>query len=504
MVGQNLTNTGAIVNNGTLAIQGAALNDGGTIDSYGEIVYQGQAEPGFVNSNGGGITIREDGQFRFHREGSSEPRSLFNEENSVVDNFGSIVNSGIGGFVIENDGSIYNECNATISVPVQGNPTIDNCNVPPEEHAITISSIDLNSNSISDLWTTVRSVDDTLLKSGFTPLEFTGESGTSYKVTVASFDGRIFHHWQDDSSTNKSRMVNLTEDTDLVAVYDAGDSLRGYTSLTYTGTEEQPDLTVNALSLDGSRSLRMWTIIDPQPNEELGTADSSDDEPTITISSDADYDALVVQEDDVLLIEAGVVVDVTAFTNYGKIINYGTLRVDPFAGVACEGCPPGTYPPPMVNEGVIENYGTLAPPGHGTTYNNGTIVIKEGGVMSLARVSSAAPGKLVNGEDAVIDNFGLVTAPLYGNHRVSVENNGAMYRECTGTYDLPSSVPGPGLGIFTGNPIVDACNADTTYKVYASNYKDRVFDHWEDGSTERIRTLTIGEATTITAYYKTG
>jgi hypothetical protein len=82
LVGQNLTNTGAIVNNGTLAIQGAALNDGGTTDSYGEIVYQGHSEPGFVNSNGGEITIREDGQFRFHREGSSEPRSLFNEENS--------------------------------------------------------------------------------------------------------------------------------------------------------------------------------------------------------------------------------------------------------------------------------------------------------------------------------------------------------------------------------------------------------------------------------------
>lgn len=44
----------------------------------------------------------------------------------------------------------------------------------------------------------------------------------------------------------------------------------------------------------------------------------------------------------------------------------------------------------------------------------------------------------------------------------------------------------------------------TTYKVYASNYKDRMFDHWEDGSKDRIRELTIGEATTITAYYGTG
>lgn len=41
----------------------------------------------------------------------------------------------------------------------------------------------------------------------------------------------------------------------------------------------------------------------------------------------------------------------------------------------------------------------------------------------------------------------------------------------------------------------------TTYKVYAGNYGDIVFDHWSDGSKERIRELTIGESTTITASY---
>ena len=44
----------------------------------------------------------------------------------------------------------------------------------------------------------------------------------------------------------------------------------------------------------------------------------------------------------------------------------------------------------------------------------------------------------------------------------------------------------------------------TIYKLYASNYKDRVFDHWSDGSADRVRMLTINEATTITAYYRTG
>jgi hypothetical protein len=41
------------------------------------------------------------------------------------------------------------------------------------------------------------------------------------------------------------------------------------------------------------------------------------------------------------------------------------------------------------------------------------------------------------------------------------------------------------------------------YKVTVQDYLDRQFDHWEDGSTDRIRTLTIEEAAAITAYYNT-
>jgi hypothetical protein len=45
-----------------------------------------------------------------------------------------------------------------------------------------------------------------------------------------------------------------------------------------------------------------------------------------------------------------------------------------------------------------------------------------------------------------------------------------------------------------------------TYRVYATNgYQNLKFDHWADnGSTDRIRTLTIEENTTITAYYRMG
>lgn len=44
-----------------------------------------------------------------------------------------------------------------------------------------------------------------------------------------------------------------------------------------------------------------------------------------------------------------------------------------------------------------------------------------------------------------------------------------------------------------------------SFTVYMHDYRNYIFDHWSDnGSTDRIRTLIIGESKTITAYYRTG
>jgi hypothetical protein len=49
---------------------------------------------------------------------------------------------------------------------------------------------------------------------------------------------------------------------------------------------------------------------------------------------------------------------------------------------------------------------------------------------------------------------------------------------------------------------VAANNSSATHTVAASNYGDKVFDHWNDGNTDRIRTLTIFKDATITALYR--
>lgn len=138
---------------------------------------------------------------------------------------------------------------------------------------LTITSSDLSGNPVSGVWTVIRSSGGTVLKTGFTPFTFTGNSGTVYQVSVANYDGKIFNRWQDDGNTNNSRTITLSSDSNVNAIYDTGDSLRGFTPLTYNGTVEIPrgiysqDLTVNATTLDGSKVLHMWTIIDPQSTD---------------------------------------------------------------------------------------------------------------------------------------------------------------------------------------------------------------------------------------------
>ena len=146
----------------------------------------------------------------------------------------------------------------------------------PKQSLLTVNSVDLSGNPVQGVWTVIRATtNDTLAKTGYTPFAFNGSTNTSYKVSVANYDGKVFKYWKDTGSTDGTRTVdNLTSaaNTTLTAVYDTGKSLRGSTSLTYTGTNGQPNLTIDAVTMDGgNRTLQMWTIIDPQESKGIST-----------------------------------------------------------------------------------------------------------------------------------------------------------------------------------------------------------------------------------------
>lgn len=105
--------------------------------------------------------------------------------------------------------------------------------------------------------------------SSFTPTSFPLDARNMYSVTVADYLDSKFSRWE-DGSTSRTRTIELSANTTLTAYYESGNSLRGFTTLTYSGSDEEPDLTVNAVSLDGE-ALHMWTRIQSVETSESGT-----------------------------------------------------------------------------------------------------------------------------------------------------------------------------------------------------------------------------------------
>src|ERR1041385_6541798 len=125
------------------------------------------------------------------------------------------------------------------------------------------------------MWKTIRNATtNEILKTAFTPLSFTGITGAYSKLSMANYDGKVFSYWLDNQSANSTRTLTLplySNSTTLIGIFKTGDALCGFTSLTYTGTEAQPDLPVNAASLSGNQIWHMWMMVYPQTTNSLET-----------------------------------------------------------------------------------------------------------------------------------------------------------------------------------------------------------------------------------------
>lgn len=141
-----------------------------------------------------------------------------------------------------------------------------------EGATLTVRSVDTAGEELNGMWSIIRDEDGKIVKTGFTPMTFEGTPGSDYTLhtTISNYDGMEFQYWQDNESRERTRVINMASDMSLTAVYDTGDSLRGYTPMTYPGSEDRPALTVDAVAADGS-PLHMWTLIDPQFGDESGT-----------------------------------------------------------------------------------------------------------------------------------------------------------------------------------------------------------------------------------------
>jgi Spherulation-specific family 4 len=85
--------------------------------------------------------------------------------------------------------------------------------------SITVSSMTSSGSSFGGMWTVVYNQQGSVLQTGFTPLTYTGIAGSTYTVCMGSYENYIFSNWQNTGSSNSCQTVSLTQNTQLVTVY---------------------------------------------------------------------------------------------------------------------------------------------------------------------------------------------------------------------------------------------------------------------------------------------
>ena len=145
-----------------------------------------------------------------------------------------------------------------------------------QEEALKVQALDKDGKQIQGIWTIVGTPEGVAVAGGYTPFSFVGAAGSKYMITMSNFDSKQFQRWEDNGSTNMTRIVTLgSNGSELTARYDTDNSLRGFTPLTFAGTGNQSSLTIKATLLEGGEELHMWSIISPQAVDPSSSANSN-------------------------------------------------------------------------------------------------------------------------------------------------------------------------------------------------------------------------------------
>ena len=120
-------------------------------------------------------------------------------------------------------------------------------------------------------------------------------------------------------------------------------------------------------------------------------------------------------------------------------------------------------------------------------FANGTLITSVNGVNMSFYFDPKGPGKPAAGNTVslTVDADSLSGSPISG-----------LYIELQDT---------TGKDIATGyTPVTFSVTSGQQYIVYANNYQNFQFNHWDNGSTNPSRSITLTQSTTITAFYSTG
>lgn len=364
----------------------------------------------------------------------------------------------------------------------------------PIQHSnIVVNALTENGGQLQ-MWTSITS-GGTEVKAGSTPLVYLGQNGTTYTVTANSFQNLVFDHWE-DGSRGPSRTVSLQGGNNAY--------LTAYYHVAETPAPGFVNLTVDSYTLDGTEIRGLWTTITAPNSAPAGSftpaafAATSGSTYTVAAQDSGNY----------------------VFDHWEDGSTDRTRTVIPSSDTtltAVYRTPPATLAVKsfdMGNNILNGMYTTIFPINNSTVQNSFTNATYTGYLGSAYKVTASDYLGIAfdHWEDGTTNRPRTVML-----HENSTEIK-AYYRTTGSLLALTPAVytskDGPDLTVnatLLGGDgkslnMWTVVQSDSTgkYRTTVRDYGNFVFDHWEDGSTDRIRTLTIDKATTITAYYRIG
>jgi len=353
------------------------------------------------------------------------------------------------------------------------------------EHSLTVKSVDQTGKAITGMWTEIKKNGATV-KTGFTPLSVTLDQAT-YTVSAGNYQLITFDHWQDGTKSSTTS-VNLSADSALTAHYIDGAIVPLSVSLKADKTSVTAGTSVSyGATIQGGTSPYTWSV-----NFGDGTSSSFTTSSSIskTYNAAGTFNAVATAKDSAGKTATSSAVSITVTASTSTL----TVKTVNAAGSAITG-----YYTTLSQNGAVVKTGfspvsfTLK---SGQTYQ---VSVADYGDYTFDHWNDGSTSRqktVTGGQATTLTAYYKTSAPKEVTLTVkTVRLDGSTI---TGLWITIS-----GSGSATGySPLSYTAKAGSQYTVTAGEWQNYKFDHWENGSTSRSRTITPTSNTVLTAYYK--
>jgi hypothetical protein len=156
--------------------------------------------------------------------------------------------SSIAGWIYVTDDALPNPWDSLPAYFEELVAAVDSPTEQPQEHSLTIRSVDQNGDEINGMWMEIEK-NGVTIQTGFTPMTLSLEPAT-YDVTASNYQQIIFDSWSDGTELNTMSLI-LNDDTTVTAHYENG----------AIASVPEVALTIKSVDQNGNPINGLWTEI---------------------------------------------------------------------------------------------------------------------------------------------------------------------------------------------------------------------------------------------------